>query len=119
ALELPRRVGGATAPEEGPAEMELRGRAARVGGDEVLERLEAVIRPAGEGDPDLRLDRVVAAEDPLRRGRAARAEEPRALRKRARLGVGPHAEVERQRRPSRPRLGHRARRAAALTPALE
>ena len=108
--ELLRGIGRAPGPEERPAEVELRGRAARMRGDEPLQGVEAARRPARERSADLRVD----ASGSARRRRAPPARLPcrRSVsprRERARLGVAADAEVERQRRHARPRLRHRSR----------
>ena len=105
--------------QERPAEMELRARVARMRGDETLQRVEAVRRPAGECGRDLRVDGVVALEDGERRLALALAEQRLAAAECDRLRIAADAEVERERRHARPRLRHRARALGRLATRLE
>src|SRR5439155_901480 len=84
---------------------------------ELLQPVEAAVRPPGEGRADPRVERAVALEDPrCRRALSTVVEHARPAQRR-RLWIGAEAEVEQERRKSLPGLRH-ADRTALLTARL-
>jgi hypothetical protein len=104
------RAGPIAAPVEGEAVGELDERAARVPAREGRDVAEAA-GPGRERRADLRLERAVAAEEGRRLRDLASVVEGGCTTKRHRLGIGPNAEVEHERRPPRFPLRVRRRRA--------
>ena len=84
--------------------MECEQRASRVLGGQRLELVEAAVGPGRERRADLRLERVVAAEDRLRLAEPLVSVEPLCPFQGAGLEIGANAEVECERRLARARL---------------
>src|SRR5438067_6933330 len=111
-------IGGPPGPVVREPEMELGRRALRRRDDELLQPVEAGVRPPGEGRADPRVERAVAVEDPrCRRALSTVVEHARPAQRR-RLWIGAEAEVEQERRKSLPGLRH-ADRTALLTARLQ
>src|SRR5438093_262811 len=119
AAELGDGVADAAGPVVREAEVELGNRAVRVGGDESLQLVEPAVRPARKGGADLRLERVIAAEDGERLAPLARVQQVGGLRQILRLPVSARAELEKDGRCARARLRHRTRSPGALAAGLE
>ena len=102
------RVGVAAGPVVGDPEVELRDCARRMRGRELLHRGEPVLIPGGERRAELRLQRVVTAEDRGRLRQTVCVVERLGARERTRLGARIEAEVEVERRLSGARGRHRA-----------